>query len=83
MNMQLYTPRMETKHYTSAYCVYISFSLPEAVDIILIADENAARRRVETQIRVELAEPLFRRHSFFFLFLPFCFFFFLYLLAPR
>lgn len=65
---------METKHYTSAYCVYIPSSLPEAVDIIRIADENVARRRVKTQIRVKLAEPLFRRHSFFF---------FLYLLAPR
>lgn len=74
MNMQLYTPRMETKHCTSAYCVYIPSSLPEAVDIILIADENVARGRVETQIHIELAEPLFRRHSFFFLFLPFFFF---------
>lgn len=48
---------METKHYTIAYCVYIPSSLPEAADIIRIADENVAHRRVETQIRVELAEP--------------------------
>lgn len=72
MNIQLYTPRMETKHYTSAYCVYIPSSFPEAVDIIRIADENVVRRRVETQIRI--AEPSFRRHSFFFSFLPFFFF---------